>query len=203
MEERALGEVEYSDSLLEGMAQGAFASDVQVVSFASLGNQQGEGFEQIAMAFFTAQTTDGDDVFCVAGPQRELDRFEGLSLNGFGIDGAWDDFESLSWDAVVLGRRQRGSLGDAQEGLASRIGFCKPPTLDPTPAVIGSFDVELWGRDDRRDPSAVGLAACWPADHGHMKESVVDDLDAGGVDMLREMLDLLVVDTSGPVEFWC
>ena len=47
----------------------------------------------------------------------------------------------------------------------------------------------------------MGLLASRTADHGHMKEAIVDDLDTLGAEMLGEMFDLLMMDSSRPVEF--
>jgi hypothetical protein len=48
----------------------------------------------------------------------------------------------------------------------------------------------------------MGAEASRSADHGHVKESIVQDVDTMFTDMLSKVLDLLVMDTSWPVDFW-
>jgi hypothetical protein len=108
----------------------------------------------------------------------------GFLFDGLDIDRARNDFESTHWDAIKVGSRLSRSIRDAQESLASPVGFCQAASFDPSPAVIASHDIELGWRYDGRDPRAVGIEARWPTDHGHVEESIVEDLDTMGANVV-------------------
>ena len=136
------------------------------------------------MSFFGSEPTDSDDFFCSPGPARKRDWFLGFGFDGLDVDGARNDFESTYRDAIEIGGRLSRSSRDAQESLAGPVGFCQAASFDPSPAVIASHDVELGWRYDGRDPRAVGIEARGPADHRHVEESIVEDLDTMGANVV-------------------